>query len=99
MQERLDSYVLQHLCHDRNPSIILKIGSVPTPWPSWLIAAHPSPTRAPQEGVRAFLQGLTKFIRTFDSAKSRVADNVNFIKANFGYPENDIEVCNQCSAL
>ncbi|KAJ7285121.1 hypothetical protein C8J57DRAFT_1290493 [Mycena rebaudengoi] len=28
------------------------IGSVPTPWPSWLIAAHPSPSRAPPDTLR-----------------------------------------------
>jgi len=65
------------------------IGSVPTPWPSWLIAAHPS--RAPAENVRVFLTGLTKHVRSFDSVESRVNANVEFIKAKFGYQPEDIK--------
>ncbi|THH28483.1 hypothetical protein EUX98_g5710 [Antrodiella citrinella] len=59
------------------------IGSVPTPWPSWLIAAHPT---------RAATEALTKFLATlsFDSEESRKTANVEFIKAKFGYPEEDI---------
>ncbi|GLB40370.1 putative periplasmic binding protein-like II [Lyophyllum shimeji] len=64
------------------------IGSVPTPWPSWLIAAHP--TRAPPEAVRTFLEGLTKYVTMFDSEKNREDANVKFIATNFGYPEEDI---------
>lgn len=67
------------------------IGSVPTPWPSWLIAAHPSPTRAPVDEVRAFLEGLTKYVVAFDSSDSREHANVKFIGANFGYPAEDIK--------
>ncbi|KAF5382178.1 hypothetical protein D9615_004409 [Tricholomella constricta] len=65
------------------------IGSVPTPWPSWLIAAHP--TRAQAEEVRGFLQGLTKYIRVFDSPDSRETANVKFIETNFGYLAEDIK--------
>ncbi|RDB25954.1 hypothetical protein Hypma_006642 [Hypsizygus marmoreus] len=67
------------------------IGSVPTPWPSWLIAAHPSQDRAPFSEVRSFLVGLTKYIREFDSADSRASKNVDYIKAHFGYSADDIE--------
>ncbi|KAF9468015.1 hypothetical protein BDZ94DRAFT_1287324 [Collybia nuda] len=67
------------------------IGSVPTPWPSWMIAAHPSPTRAPQDEVRVFLETLTKYICTFDSAENRARANIDFIAAKFGYPVGDIE--------
>ncbi|KAF8150659.1 hypothetical protein B0H34DRAFT_665420 [Crassisporium funariophilum] len=65
------------------------IGSVPTPWPSWLIAAHPD--RASPDAVTAFLTGLTKFVTSFDSTESRAEKNVPFIEAKFGYPKEDIE--------
>ncbi|KAF7327648.1 hypothetical protein MKEN_00344200 [Mycena kentingensis (nom. inval.)] len=67
------------------------IGSVPTPWPSWLIAAHPSPTRAPVAAVGTFMAALSEYVRAFDSAASRAGPNVEVIKAKFGYPEADIE--------
>lgn len=63
-----------------------------TPWPSWLIAAHPSPTRAPVEEVRTFLEGLTKYVITFDSSDNREDANVKFITKNFGYPAGDVKV-------
>ena len=68
----------------------VQIGSVPTPWPSWLIAAHPE--RTSPEAVTAFLTKLSTFARAFDSEESRVQKNVDFIKENFGYPGEDIEV-------
>ncbi|KAF8206285.1 hypothetical protein K438DRAFT_2088772 [Mycena galopus ATCC 62051] len=42
------------------------IGSVPTPWPSWLIAAHP--TRASPEALRSFMSSLSGYVRDFNSA-------------------------------
>ncbi|KAG5646944.1 hypothetical protein DXG03_001667 [Asterophora parasitica] len=66
-----------------------QIGSVPTPWPSWLVAAHP--TRAQPENVSAFLGTLTEYVRSFDSAESREHANVKFIETNFGYPAEDIK--------
>ncbi|KAJ7067058.1 periplasmic binding protein-like II [Mycena amicta] len=67
------------------------IGSVPTPWPSWLIAHHPSPTRAPVDAVRAFMAKLSEYVQAFDSAPSRAGPNLEVIKAKFGYAEEDIE--------
>jgi len=67
------------------------IGSVPTPWPSWLIAAHPSPERAPKEAVRSFLSSLTGYVTKFDSQESRDSTNVPFIQKTWGYPEADIK--------
>lgn len=67
------------------------IGSVPTPWPSWLIAAHPSPERAPKEALRSFLNSLTDYVTKFDSQESRDLMNVPFIKKTWGYPESDIK--------
>ncbi|KAI0925809.1 hypothetical protein AcW1_008142 [Taiwanofungus camphoratus] len=64
------------------------IGSVPTPWPSWLIAAHP--TRATADALRAFLGALTAHVRAFDSPAQRAGSDVEFIKRTFGYPEEDI---------
>ncbi|KAJ7903411.1 periplasmic binding protein-like II [Mycena olivaceomarginata] len=65
------------------------IGSVPTPWPSWLIAAHP--TRASPEALRSFMTGLSGYVRAFNSASNRDGPNVEVIKAKFGYPEEDIK--------
>ncbi|KAH9838280.1 periplasmic binding protein-like II [Rhodofomes roseus] len=65
------------------------IGSVPTPWPSWLIAAHP--TRASPEALRTFLDTLTTYVRTFDDPAQRAAADVEYIKDKFGYPEDDVK--------
>jgi len=65
------------------------IGSVPTPWPSWLIAAHP--TRTSSEALRTFLDTLTIYVRTFDDPAQREAADVEFIKDKFGYPEEDVK--------
>lgn len=67
------------------------IGSVPTPWPSWLIAAQPSSSRVPREDVHDFLSGLTTYVRKFDSSANRAVANVEFIEKKFGYPREDIE--------
>lgn len=67
------------------------IGSVLTPWPSWLIAAHPSPERAPPEMVRDFLASLSKYVRVFDSHERRAVADVEFIKQRFKYSEEDIK--------
>jgi len=66
------------------------IGSVPTPWPSWLIAAHPSQERAPSHELRAFLEALSTYVVAFDAPENRAGPNVDFIKETFGYPEEDI---------
>jgi hypothetical protein len=66
------------------------IGSVPTPWPSWLIAAHPSPERTPPEALKRFLSTLSEYVRTFDSAEKREKENVDFIVKTWNYPEEDV---------
>ncbi|KAF7970081.1 hypothetical protein HWV62_25064 [Athelia sp. TMB] len=66
------------------------IGSVPTPWPSWLIAAHPSQDRAPPAALRTFLTTLSGYVRDFGSPEARAGPSVEFIKAKFGYPEEDV---------
>ncbi|KAF9267884.1 periplasmic binding protein-like II [Marasmius fiardii PR-910] len=63
------------------------IGSVPTPWPSWLIAAQP---KVSSDALKTFLSTLSTYVRSFDSAESRSSKNVEFIKAKFGYPKEDI---------
>ncbi|KAH9945145.1 periplasmic binding protein-like II [Epithele typhae] len=65
------------------------IGSVPTPWPSWLIAAHP--TRAPAPALAPFLSALSAHVRAFDAPDARAAADVAFIAGRFGYPEADIK--------
>lgn len=67
-----------------------KIGSVPTPWPSWLIAA--SPTRAPPEFLDTFLRTLTQYVVNFGSEEARAGPSVEYIKEKFRYPEEDIKV-------
>ncbi|KAJ4477298.1 hypothetical protein J3R30DRAFT_3484379 [Lentinula aciculospora] len=64
------------------------IGSVPTPWPSWLIAAQPS---ADTQALKQFLTTLSGHVCSFDSADSRATKNVDFIKNKFGYGEDDIK--------
>ncbi|KAI9461610.1 periplasmic binding protein-like II [Lactarius psammicola] len=66
------------------------IGSVPTPWPSWLIAAHPSKDRAPSDQLSAFLRALSNYVVASDAPENRAGPNVQFIKEKFGYPEEDI---------
>ncbi|KAI9066233.1 periplasmic binding protein-like II [Trametes sanguinea] len=65
------------------------IGSVPTPWPSWLIAAHPE--RAPASALTPFLEALSGYVCAFDAPEKRAADDVAFIRDKFGYPEEDIK--------
>ncbi|KAF9223759.1 periplasmic binding protein-like II [Gyrodon lividus] len=65
------------------------VGDVPTPWPSWLIAAHP--TRAPASDLSGFLNSLSGYVRSFSSAEKRAGPSVEFIKEKFGYPEEDVK--------
>ncbi|KAG8898222.1 hypothetical protein FRB99_007590 [Tulasnella sp. 403] len=67
------------------------IGSIPTPWPSWLIAAHVSEERAPRDAVISFVATLTGYVNDFDSEESRKSKDVEFVKKHFGYPEDDIK--------
>jgi len=57
-----------------------------------LIAAHPSPDRAPSDELRAFQEALSTYVIAFDAPENRVGPNVEFIKETFGYPEEDIRV-------
>ncbi|KAG8789978.1 hypothetical protein FRC12_013032 [Ceratobasidium sp. 428] len=66
------------------------IGSVLTPWPSWLIAAHPSPERAEPGALRSFLGQLTIYARKFDEQEQREQADVEFIRERFGYQEKDV---------
>ncbi|KAG9039220.1 hypothetical protein FRB95_011805 [Tulasnella sp. JGI-2019a] len=66
------------------------IGSVPTPWPSWSIAAHTSTSRAPVDKVINFVATLTTYVNEFDSHTARAQRDVDYIKDHFGYPEEDI---------
>ena len=79
-------------CDDDCSAWILQIGSVPTPWPSWLIAAHPSPDRAPSHELLTFLEALSTYVVAFDAPEKRAGPNVEFIKQTFGYPKEDIDV-------
>ena len=72
--------------------VILQIGSVLTPWPSWLIAAHSSPDRAPSHELHTFLEALSTYVVAFNAPENRAGPNVEFIKKTFGYPEEDIGV-------
>ncbi|KAH0833041.1 hypothetical protein J3R83DRAFT_12032 [Lanmaoa asiatica] len=72
------------------------IGEVPTPWPSWLIAAHP--TRTAPFDVREFLDTLSGHVRTFASPEHRAGPSVAFIQQTFGYPEEDVKAWLQAVA-
>ncbi|KIY69088.1 hypothetical protein CYLTODRAFT_373274 [Cylindrobasidium torrendii FP15055 ss-10] len=63
------------------------IGSVPTPWPSWLVAAQP---KTPAEDIKQFLASLSGYVSAFDLPENRASKDVEFIKSRFGYPEEDI---------
>ncbi|KAG1737337.1 periplasmic binding protein-like II [Suillus lakei] len=65
------------------------IGQVPTPWPSWLIAAHP--TRAKPAAVRAFLDNLSRHVRAFASTEARAGPSAKFVMDTFGYAETDVK--------
>ncbi|KAF8896300.1 periplasmic binding protein-like II [Infundibulicybe gibba] len=71
--------------------VVRFIGSVPTPWPSWLIAAHTDTARAPPAAVRAFLHSLDEYTRAFGAEDARAGPSVEYIKGTFGYPVADIE--------
>ncbi|TCD64813.1 hypothetical protein EIP91_003594 [Steccherinum ochraceum] len=60
------------------------IGSVPTPWPSWLIAAHPTRAAPAAAALSTFLSKLSEY-------GVRESKDVEFIKEKFGYPEEDIK--------
>ena len=77
-----------HLLHVPLVNSSFKIGSVPTPWPSWLIAARPD---ASAQQLTSFLNALTKYVRDFDSADKRSSADIEFIKSTFGYPESDVK--------
>jgi hypothetical protein len=66
------------------------VGSVPTPWPSWLIAAHPA--RAGTAELRTFLTTLSSYVREFDSAEKREKENVKYIVDTWEYKEEDVKV-------
>jgi ABC-type phosphate/phosphonate transport system substrate-binding protein len=65
------------------------IGSVPTPWPSWMIAANLD--RAAKEELKVFLSDLSGYVRAFNSDEKRAKANVDFIETEFGYPRTDIQ--------
>ncbi|KAI0787637.1 hypothetical protein C8Q74DRAFT_1366477 [Fomes fomentarius] len=65
-----------------NPLALSAVGlAVPIPWPSWLIAAHP--THAPAQALTPF---LATYVRAFHAEKNRAGPDVEFIKDKFGYP-------------
>jgi hypothetical protein len=66
------------------------IGSVLTPWPSWMIACSTDASRAPPQAVKAFLDGLSGYVRAFDSEEGRAGPDVEYLKKSHGYPEEDI---------
>lgn len=65
------------------------IGAVPTPWPSWHVAAHPE--RASTTDLTTFLSTLTQHVQEFQKPESRAGPSVEFIKETFGYPEEDVK--------
>lgn len=67
------------------------IGSVLTPWPSWLIVAHPSTDRAPTDDLSEFLKSLSGYVGRFKAVDNRTA-SLEFLKDKFKYQaEEDIK--------
>ncbi|CED82295.1 hypothetical protein [Phaffia rhodozyma] len=69
------------------------IGSVPTPWPSWAIAAS-APTLASavsKSQVREILHRLEAKVNEFDSETSRKKKSGDLVEKEFGYPRTDVE--------
>lgn len=69
------------------------IGSVPTPWPSWAIAASTSYLASSPDAkasLRSFLTALEAKVQEFDSPEKRQKADVDFIMKEFGYPEEDV---------
>ncbi|GAA5949469.1 hypothetical protein JCM21900_000230 [Sporobolomyces salmonicolor] len=69
------------------------IDYVPTPWHSWAIVASPatlSPSSPLLPTLQSFLPDLSASMHAFDSPAARASDSVEFIKAQFGYPEEDV---------
>jgi len=67
------------------------IGSVPTPWPSWMIVARNPLSKEAVQEVKSFVASLTTVVRAFDALESREHQNVEFIKTTFGYSEADVK--------
>ena len=70
------------------------IGSVPTPWPSWAIAASTSflsSSSDAKQTLRTFLQSLEAKVQEFDSPEKREKEDVDYIMKEFGYPEEDVK--------
>ena len=70
------------------------IGSVPTPWPSWAIAASTSFLSSSPDSkatLRTFLSSLEAKVRDFDSPEKREKDDVDYVMNEFGYPEEDVK--------
>ena len=74
-----------------------QIGSVPTPWHSWMIASHNDQNRAPDSEVSTFITELSKYVTEFDSPAKREKDDVEFIREKFEYKEEDIRVSGAAS--
>lgn len=70
------------------------IGSVPTPWHSWVLVAPPSTTSfsSPLLPVlQSFLLNLTTSIQAFNTPEARKGSSKDFIAGHFGYPPEDVE--------
>lgn len=70
------------------------IGSVPTPWHSWVLVAPPS-TTSPSSPLlpvlQSFLSNLTTSIQAFNAPEARKGSSKEFIEGHFGYPPEDVE--------
>ncbi|KAM0787303.1 hypothetical protein ACM66B_007079 [Microbotryomycetes sp. NB124-2] len=68
------------------------IGSVPTPWPSWSIVASGSVLASDEQksALKSFLANLTDYVHAFDKPEARQSTSREFIKEQFGYPEEDV---------
>jgi hypothetical protein len=67
------------------------IGSVPTPWSSWMIVASPHLRTSHSVALGSFLSNLSASISEFDNPLARSTTSKEFIIKTFGYEVEDVE--------
>ncbi|BGP51956.1 hypothetical protein JCM10450v2_007916 [Rhodotorula kratochvilovae] len=90
---RAAAFMWEHFTTKPYLSEVRFIGSVPTPWHSWVLVAPPSAT-APSSPLlpvlQSFLTNLTASIHAFNAPEARKGPSKEYIQGHFGYPEEDV---------
>ncbi|GAA5940137.1 hypothetical protein JCM3775_007274 [Rhodotorula graminis] len=91
---RAAAFMWEHFTTKPYLSEVRFIGSVPTPWHSWVLVAPPSttsPTSPLLPVLQSFLSNLTTSIQAFNAPEARKTSSKEFIEGHFGYPTEDVE--------